>query len=81
INIAHEGEPTSDEVKQTCGEDLFTGWQNGDYNLSKAVPTATPTALIVPTATPMAAGYSWLDIPDTAADLQMNLPLTYLAGK
>lgn len=81
INIAHEGEPTSGEVKQTCGEDLFTGWQNGDYNLSKAVPTATPTALIVPTATPMAAGYSWLDIPDTAADLQMNLPLTYLAGK
>ncbi|NOT04175.1 MAG: S8 family serine peptidase [Anaerolineales bacterium] len=71
INITHEGEPTSDEIKQTCGDDLFTGWQNGEYNLSKIIPTATPTAIT----------HSWLETPDTASGLQMNRQLTYLAGK
>ncbi|HQX00891.1 MAG TPA: S8 family serine peptidase, partial [Anaerolineales bacterium] len=71
INITHEGEPTSDEIKQICGNDLFTGWQNGEYVLSKITPTATPTANT----------YSWLDTPKTAAGLQTNIQLTYLAGK
>ncbi len=81
INVTHDGEPVSDEILQSCGNELFTAWQNGEYNLSKIVPTATPLNTILPTANTLTSDYSWLDIPDTAADLQMNLPLTYLAGK
>jgi hypothetical protein len=47
VNVTHEGEPTFDEIKQTCGNDLFTGWQNGEYDLSKVISTATPTAMRV----------------------------------
>ncbi|MBI5945397.1 MAG: S8 family serine peptidase [Chloroflexi bacterium] len=73
IQVAHTGEPTLDEITQTCGSDLATGWQNGEYSLTQAAPTPAPTT--IPSVR------SFLETPSTAAGLQTNRPLGYLAGK
>ena len=73
IQVTHDGEPTLDEITQTCGSDLATGWQNGEYSFVQITPTPVPTATVVTK--------SWLETPATAAGLQTNRPLAYLAGK
>lgn len=72
IVAAHNGEPTSEEINQACGSALALGWENGEYSLSKISSTATPAGVIT---------RSWLETPATAAEMQTNRPLTYLAGK
>ena len=81
IQVTHSGEPTLDEIMLTCGSELVTGWQKGDYKLVQTVPTPAPTATATATATAVVVTRSWLDTPAIAAGLQTNRPLTYLAGK
>ena len=73
IQVTHAGEPTLDEIAQACGNILAAGWQNGEYTLSQIIASPTPTAAAVTK--------SYLDTPATAAGLQTNRPLAYLAGK
>ena len=73
IQVSHSGEPTLEEITQTCGGDVATGWQNGEYSFVQITPTPVPTATV--------STRSWLDTPATVAGLQTNRPLTYLAGK
>ena len=35
IQVSHSGEPTLEEITQTCGGDVATGWQNGEYSFVK----------------------------------------------